>query len=74
METISINGAVACPYYTKSTWVLDKYWYPELYNRWHDILEKDFIDNKKSPIMNCSLKEYHYNWNGGVVRDDQPKK
>lgn len=38
---------VACPYYTKSTWVLDKYWYPTLRARWEDILKEDFIKNKK---------------------------
>ena len=69
-----VGCQTCCPYYTKSTWVLDKYWYPYLYNRWHNILEKDFIDNKKSPIMNCSLKEYHSNWNGGVVRDEPTKE
>lgn len=62
--------AVACPYYTKSTWVLDQYWYPEMYNRWHGILDKDFIDNKKAPILNCTLSEYHLNWNGTSVREE----
>ena len=64
-----VGCAIACPFYSKSTWVLDKYWYPDMYARWHKILEKDFIENKKACIMNCSLKEYHINWNGGVVHD-----
>ncbi|WP_195966845.1 hypothetical protein [Clostridium sp. 1001283B150210_160208_E6] len=62
-------GGIACPYYSKSTWVLDKYWYPKLYNRWHNILDKDFVENKKASVMNCTLKEYHLNWNGGMVRN-----
>lgn len=81
MENIDINPkykkgytrvgcAVACPFYSKTTWVLDRYWYPCLYNRWHEILENDFIENKKACVMNCTLEEYHMNWNGGAVRDE----
>lgn len=65
-----VGCAIACPYYTKSTWVLDKYWYPTMYKRWHDILDKDFIDNNKDLIMNCTQKEYHTCWNGGTFRDE----
>jgi len=64
-----VGCGVACPYYSKSTWVLDKYWYPYLYQRWHDILDKDFIHNKKASIMNCTNNEYHNSWSGGIVRD-----
>lgn len=62
--------STACPYYSKSTWILDKYWYPEMYNRWHNILTNDFIKNKKAPILNCTLEEYHLNWNGTGVREE----
>lgn len=62
--------AIACPYATKSTWVLDEYWYPDMYERWHNILDEDFIKNKKAPILNCTNAEYHINWNGGVVREE----
>lgn len=62
--------AVACSFATKSSWVLDKYWKPHLYERWHKILEKDFVENKKAPTMNCTLKEWHMNWNGGRVRTE----
>lgn len=62
--------SIACAYYTKSTWVLDKYWYPQMYTRWHNILTNDFIKNKKAPILNCTLEEYHLNWNGTGVRDE----
>lgn len=61
----------ACPYYAKSTWVLDKYWYPKAYKRWRDILAKDFIENKKWIVMNCTLDEYvMQSWNGGTFRDE----
>lgn len=63
-------GAIACPYYTKSTWILDEYWYPKMYNRWHKILTEDFISNNKDIIMNCTEKEYHMCWNGGKLRDE----
>lgn len=61
---------VACPFYSKSTWVLDKYWFPRAYERWHKILEDDFINEGKWNILNCTIKEYHNSWNGGVVRDE----
>ena len=64
-----VGCAIACPYYTKSTWVLDKYWYPKMYKRWHDILEKDFKENYKWIRLNCTINEYHTCWNGGLLRE-----
>lgn len=69
-----VGCSIACPYYTKSTWVLDKYWYPKMYKRWHDILENDFINNQKWVILNCTKNEYHTCWNGGVYRDEPTKE
>jgi hypothetical protein len=65
-----VGCAVACPFYSKSTWVLDKYWYLKMYVRWHDILDKDFVNNNKALIMNCTQEEYHLCWNGGTYRDE----
>ena len=66
---------VACPYYTKSTWVLDKYWYPTMRARWEDILRDDFIKNKKWIVMNCTLDEYlNVAWNGGAYREEPTKE
>ena len=65
-----VGCVVACPFYTKSTWVLDKYWYPKAYQRWHRILEKDFIENFKWINLNCTLEEYHTCWNGGLLRPE----
>ena len=61
---------VICPYYTSSTWVLDKYWCPFQYNRFHEKLSKDFWDREISCRLNCTEKEYHTNWNGGIVRKE----
>lgn len=61
---------IACPFYTKSTWVLDKYWYPKMFNRWHDILDNDFVNNDKWVIMNCTKEEYHTCWNGTGLREE----
>ena len=81
-ENISINEkykmgyprvgcAIACCNYSKTTWVLDKYWYPKMYNRWQNILKEDFVKNNKWLIMNCTLKEYYQQaWNGGVFRKE----
>lgn len=60
---------VVCPFYTKSTWVLDKYWYPEQFNRFHNLLEVDFEKNEKWTRLNCTKQEYHICWNGGIYRD-----
>ena len=62
---------IACPYYTKATWVLDKYWYPTMRSRWEEILKDDFIKNKKWIVMNCTLEEYlNICWNGGTFREE----
>ena len=65
-----VGCVIACPFYTKLTWALDQYWYSNMYERWHKILEKDFIENKKACVLNCTLNEYHYNWNGGMVHEE----
>ena len=66
-----VGCGIACPFYTKSTWVLDQYWYPKMYERWQRILEEDFIKNNKWIIMNCTLEEYKQQaWNGGVFTDN----
>lgn len=66
---------IACPYYNKSTWVLDKYWYPTMRARWENILREDFIKNKKWIVMNCTLEEYiNQAWNGGVFRTEPTKE
>lgn len=61
---------IACPFYTSSTWILDKYWYPLAYDRYHNLIEKDFISNEKWCRINCTKNEYHLNWNGGLVRKE----
>ena len=65
-----VGCAIACPYYTKSTWVLDKYWYPKAYDRWQGILKNDFVNNNKDLIMNCTEDEYMTCWNGGILREE----
>lgn len=66
-----VGCAIACPYYTKSTWVLDVYWYPMMRKRWEEKLRKDFIQNKKWIIMNCTIEEYiNIAWSGGTYRSE----
>ena len=65
-----VGCAIACPYYNKSTWALDKYWYPKAYNRWQNILREDFRNNNKDIIMNCTEEEYLTCWNGGSFREE----
>ena len=63
-----VGCGISCPYYTKSTWVLDKYWYSNMYDRWHKTLNEVFIQNKRWSRMNCTVEEYHSCWNGGLIR------
>lgn len=65
-----VGCAIACPYYGDFVWALDSYWYPYQFERWHKILEDDFIKNKKAPILNCTLKEYHYHWCDTSYREE----
>jgi len=70
-----VGCGIVCPNYTKTTWVLDQYWYPKLFNRWRNILEEDFINNNKWLIMNCTIEEYvQQAWNGGVFRSEPVEK
>lgn len=63
--------AIACPFASKSTWVLDKYWYPIMRSKWESILRNDFINNSKWLSLNCTIEEYiNKAWNGGVYRED----
>lgn len=65
-----VGCAIACPYYTKSTWALDKYWYPKMFFRWHQILDEDFVEGERWTKLNCTKAEYHKCWNGGVLRPE----
>lgn len=66
-----VGCGIACPNYTKYTWILDKYWYPKLYNRWRNILKEDFIKHNRWLIMNCTLDEYlKIAWPGGSYRTE----
>ncbi len=65
---------IACPFYVKSVWALDQYWYPTMYKRWHKILEKEFIENYMWTRLNCTLAEYHFCWNGGLKRQEPTKE
>lgn len=65
-----VGCAIACPYYTKSTWVLDKYWYIKMYNRFQKFLTEDFLKRQLWCTMNCTLNEYPLCWNGGKIRSE----
>ena len=82
MEDISFNPkyrkgysragcAIVCPFANKSTWILDKYWYSVMRERWEKILKEDFVLNSKWTTINCTLNEYIFQaWNGGVFREE----
>ena len=67
-----VGCAIACPYYTKSVWTFDEYYYPEMRKRWLDILRTYFINNKKWAALNCTIEEFlQKGWNGyGIYRDE----
>lgn len=62
--------AIACPYASKYTWVLDEYWYPIMRKRWINTLDKDFIEGMRWAKLNCTQQEYHVCWNGGLYRPE----
>ena len=66
-----VGCAVACAFYTKYTWALDKYWYRKLFDRWRSILHKDFVQEQRWTKMNCTVGEYVTDgWNGGIYRPE----
>ena len=66
-----VGCGTACPYYTKYTWVLDKYWYPKSRQRWEDILREDFAQDSRWAKMNCTMDEYVTGaWTGGLYRPE----
>lgn len=65
-----VGCQTACPFYTKSTWILDQYWYTKSYDKWQEIIKDDFTRNMKWTRLNCTIKEYETNWNGGLVRKE----
>lgn len=66
-----VGCSVACCYYTKYTWVLDKYWYRQSYDRWREILHKDFVQEQRWTKLNCTVAEYVKDgWNGGLYRPE----
>ena len=66
-----VGCSVCCPYYTKYTWVLDKYWFPIQYKRWRDFLRKDFAQEQRWTKLNCTTNEYtNEAWCGGLYRPE----
>ena len=61
---------IACPFYTKSTWALDKYWYPTAYKRFHNFLDNEFYERNLMCSLNCNIEEYRLCWNGGKFRPE----
>ena len=63
-------GCTNCCFRSDYELLLNKEFLTHYYNRWQLILEKDFINNKKAPVLNCTLDEYKKGaWKAGVVRD-----
>lgn len=65
-----VGCAIACPFATKYTWVLDEYFYPLMRNRWVKILDEDFVQGERWSKLNCTKEEYRICWNGGLYRDE----
>ena len=63
--------AIACPYATKSTWILDKYWYSDLRTRFENIVQEVFLHNQRWSQINCTVAEYVKDgWNGTLYRPE----
>lgn len=59
-----VGCMVVCPFATKISWVLDKYWHTNAYDRWMKILKEHFIKNSEWCVFNCTIDEYFTKWNG----------
>jgi len=53
-----VGCSVVCPYATKYSWVLDKYWYEYAYNRWRKILKDFFVRNDGWIAKKCTIDEF----------------
>lgn len=65
-----VGCAIACPYQKLRNWVIDEFYYPNLYYRWHKIIEEDFLSHKRWSCLNCTLEEYHTCWNDSLLRSE----
>lgn len=64
-----VGCGISCPYATKYTWVLDKYWYPLARERFEKILQEQFIKDNSWTKLNCTLAEYIQDgWSGTLYR------
>jgi len=64
-------GCVCCSYRSQYELLLNKRFLPFYHDRWQNTLERDFLEFKKAPSLNCTLAEYLDGaWVGGMVRDE----
>lgn len=62
-------GCVNCCFRSDYELLLNKHFLTPYHDRWQSILEKDFINNKKAPTLNCTLEEYRNGaWKAGMIR------
>jgi 3'-phosphoadenosine 5'-phosphosulfate sulfotransferase (PAPS reductase)/FAD synthetase len=63
-------GCTYCPYRSNHELLLTKHFLPKYHNRWQNVLQKDFIDNGKATVLNCTLTQYlNGAWRGGKIAD-----
>lgn len=67
-----VGCLVVCPYANKTSWALDKYWFPKQYKRWYDLREQIFVNNKGWCAQNCTIKEFHTLWNAAMLYRKEP--
>ena len=66
-----VGCSIACSYYTKYTWILDKYWYPKARDRWEHILQDSFVVENRWYKTNSTIDEYVTSgWCGGLYRPE----
>lgn len=70
-----VGCSVPCPFRTDYENYLDKHFLPKGFNKWQKVLEKDFVENFKWPILNCTLQEYlNGAWKGGRFREESTQE
>jgi 3'-phosphoadenosine 5'-phosphosulfate sulfotransferase (PAPS reductase)/FAD synthetase len=67
-----VGCMIVCPFTTKHSRVLDKYFYPRMYERWKKYLKRDFIERKMWTRLYCTLNEYYQCWNDQRIFRKEP--
>lgn len=59
---------IVCPFYTSSTWILDRYWYQNQHIRFQNQIKEWFVKTESWCWFNGTIEEFLITWNNGAIR------